>query len=429
MISQFRHRIPYSIKKNLLPASKHNTSGAGGAALRFSLRFLFAAVLFFFACGILLYACIPKRVKRPEVPPLCKPKGSLKCQAQQLDEILTNMTAEGRFKASVAETSKSEEAYATILYYPIGTAGGSLKLTYDFYMYACAAATLGLALKQIDPSRPRVALVTGLTEEAREILSDGDIWQLIDVPQWPAASVGGLPSSLAFGRKAALWDLVSYKRVLFLDSDAFIVPDNSGQRLKRLESFWQLEPLGKWHPYTFRTGKGRARAHDVKYNCIQSSHMLLEPASEVAERYRAILQDPPSLQFTDCIGQDQKVISYLFPFSLMLPIDLWRTSKYSGKECDVVLGEDPAVDEIHIFLHRFREEKKKVQPFWGGDCTSCILEGKRCRYSNAFTQPCHKIIIDWWWGRMMQLPSTTLNRCLKHHGANLHNVDQACYVV
>ena len=331
------------------------------------------------------------------------------------------MSAEGRFKASVGARNKSEEAYATILY--------SKDIDSDFYMYACAAASLGLALKQIDPSRPRVALVTGLTEEAREILSDGDIWQLIDVPQWPAASVGGLPSSLAFGRKAALWDLVSYKRVFFIDSDTFIVPDNSGQRLKRLESIWELEPLGKWHPYTFRTGKGRARAHDVKYNCIQSSHMLLEPASEVAERYRAILQDPPSLQFTDCIGQDQKVISYLFPFSLMLPIDLWRTSKYSGKECDVVLGEDPAVDEIHIFLHRFREEKKKVQPFWGGDCTSCILEGKRCRYSNAFTQPCHKIIIDWWWGRMMQLPSTTLNRCLKHHGANLHNVDQACYVV
>ena len=351
----------------------------------------------------------------------CFPETSVKCQAQQLDELLTSMSAEGRFKASVGARNKSEEAYATILY--------SKDIDSDFYMYACAAASLGLALKQIDPSRPRVALVTGLTEEAREILSDGDIWQLIDVPQWPAASVGGLPSSLAFGRKAALWDLVSYKRVFFIDSDTFIVPDNSGQRLKRLESIWELEPLGKWHPYTFRTGKGRARAHDVKYNCIQSSHMLLEPASEVAERYRAILQDPPSLQFTDCIGQDQKVISYLFPFSLMLPIDLWRTSKYSGKECDVVLGEDPAVDEIHIFLHRFREEKKKVQPFWGGDCTSCILEGKRCRYSNAFTQPCHKIIIDWWWGRMMQLPSTTLNRCLKHHGANLHNVDQACYVV
>ena len=425
MISQFRHRIPYSIKKNLLPASKHNTSGAGGAALRFSLRFLFAAVLFFFACGILLYACIPKRVKRPEVPPLCKPKGSLKCQAQQLDEILTNMTAEGRFKASVAETSKSEEAYATILYYPIGTTGGSLKMTYDYYMYACAAATLGLALKQIDPSRPRVALVTGLTEEAREILTDGDIWQLIDVPQWPEATLENY-TGIVFGRKAALWDLVSYKRVLFLDSDAFIVPDNSGQRLKRLESFWQLEPLGKWHPYFRRINE---KAYDSGYpivQCLNGGHILLEPSSEVSSRYRAILQDPPHPQFTPCVGRDQKLMSYLFPHFAWMQKKLWRVFKYTGEECDVLLGEEPAVDEIHMYFHHFKAFRNN-QPFWGGDCTSCILEGKRCRYSNAFTQPCHKILIDWWWERIMQLPSTSAGRCVRNLGADLHNTDEACY--
>merc|ERR1712188_190750 len=89
--------------------------------------------------------------------------------------------------------------------------------------------------------------------------------------------------------------------------------------------------------------------------------------------------------------------------------------KYTGEECDVLLGEEPAVDEIHMYLHHFKDFRKN-QPFWGGDCTSCILEGKRCKYPSR-TGPCHKKIVDWWWERIMQLPSTSADRCVRNLGA------------
>ena len=348
----------------------------------------------------------------------CVPETSLKCQAKQLDKLLAEMRAENRFETSLGERNKSKEAYATALY--------SDGINKDFYMYACAAASLGLALKQIDPARPRVALVTGLTEEARDILTDGGIWDLVDVPPWPTGSIGGLKQSIVYERKAALWDLVSYERVLYFDSDAFPFPDKSGQRLERLESIWQLEALGKWHPYLFRNGPKRARKTFSVYPCVHGSHILLEPDPEVSARYRAILQDPPNPIFASCNGNDQKILSNLFPHFAALRKDLWRAFKYEGTECDVVLGEEPAVDEIHLYFHIFKEHNK-VQPFWGGDCTSCILEGKACKYPNSFTQPCHKKIIELWWERLMELPSKTANTCVRHLGANLDNADEACY--
>ena len=99
--------------------------------------------------------------------------------------------------------------------------------------------------------------------------------------------------------------------------------------------------------------------------------------------------------------------------------------KYEGfrEECKIVLGEEPAVDEIHLYSNQYTSN----QPFWGGDCTSCILNGKTCKYPNALTQPCQKKIVELWWERIMQLPSSTANMCMHHLGANLNNVDEACY--
>ena len=403
MISQLRSRIPKSMSTSIRRKSTHRI-GPGGKNWRIIACCLLGTILLFFFS-------IHKARTVFFFP-------SLKSQAKQLDKLLAEMRATGVLDTSLSERNKSKEAYATVLYYD-----GSNS---DFYMYACAAASLGLALMQIDPARPRVALVTGLTEEARDILTDGGIWDLVDVPPWSIGSIGG-KQSIAFERKAALWDLAPYERVLFIDSDAFLVPDKSGQRLKRLESIWQLEALGKWHPYFFMMPPGSARGKSSpEYACVQSSHILLEPDPEVSARYRAILQDPPHPAFTDCLGKDQKVLSYLFPHFAALHEDLWRTFHFRGKECDVVLGEEPAVDEIHLYFHKFKA-RLNVQPFWGGDCTSCILEGKTCKYPNSFTRPCHKKIVELWWERLMELPSKTANTCVCHLGANLDNADEACY--
>ena len=408
MIPRLRNRVPRGSEKTILPVSRHPL-GSGGTNVRLVVLYLLICLL----SALLLFLVISNTGR--------KSSSSLQMQADELAKLVAEMRSDGMFGASTATDGKNKslEAYATALYYD--------GVESDFYMYACAAASLGLALKQIDPERPRVALVTGLTEDARRILTDGDIWELVEVPAWPMGQIGGLKPSFVYERKAALWDLTSYKRVLYFDSDAFILPDKSGQRLKRLETMWQLKAFGKWHPYFFMNSPRKAGLDQYpEYPCVHGSHVLLEPSSDVSARYRGILRDPPNPAFTSCGGKDQKVLSFLFPHHAALPKDLWRSFKYEGEECDVVLGEVPAVDEIHLYFHQFKM-RRKVQPFWGGDCTSCILNGKACKYPNSLTQPCQKKIVELWWERIMQLPSSTANMCVHHLGANLHNVDESCY--
>ena len=406
MIPRLRNRVPRGSEKTILPVSRHPL-GSGGTNVRLVVLYLLICLL----SALLLFLVISNTGR--------KSSSSLQMQADELEKLVAEMRIDGMFGASTATDGKNKslEAYATALYYD--------GVESDFYMYACAAASLGLALKQIDPERPRVALVTGLTEDARRILTDGDIWELVEVPAWPMGQIGGLKPSFVYERKAALWDLTSYKRVLYFDSDAFILPDKSGQRLKRLETMWQLEALGKWHPYLWRNDYQEAREDYSKYPCVKSSHILLEPNSDVSARYRAVLRDPPNSQFTACAGEDEKLLSYLFPHDSALQKKLLRLFKYEGfrEECKIVLGEEPEVDEIHLYSNQYTSN----QPFWGGDCTSCILNGKTCKYPNALTQPCQKKIVELWWERIMQLPSSTANMCMHHLGANLNNVDEACY--
>ena len=406
MISRLRNRVPRDSEKTILPVSRHPL-GSGGTNVRLVVLYLLICLL----SALLLFLVISNTGR--------KSSSSLQMQADEFEKLVAEMRSDGMFGASTAADGKNKslEAYATALYYD--------GVESDFYMYACAAASLGLALKQVDPERPRVALVTGLTEDARRILTDGDIWELVEVPAWPMGQIGGLKPSFVYERKAALWDLTSYKRVLYFDSDAFILPDKSGQRLKRLETMWQLEALGKWHPYLWRNDYQQAREDYAKYPCVKSSHILLEPSSDVSARYRAVLRDPPNPQFTACAGEDEKLLSYLFPHDSALQKKLWRLFKYEGfrEECKIVLGEEPAVDEIHLYSNQYTSN----QPFWGGDCASCILNGKTCKYPNALTQPCQKKIVELWWERIMQLPSSTANMCMHHLGANLNNVDEACY--
>ena len=405
MISRLRNRVPKLIQRTILPVLRHSM-GSGGPNVRLVVVCLLLAFLLFLA--------ISKAWGNTSSSP--------QKQAEQLDKMLAEMRVDGMFGVPMAGRNKSLEAYATALYRDGAES--------DFYTYACAAASLGLGLKQVDPERPRVALVTGLTEEARRILTDGDIWELVDVPPWQKSAIGGKsqPGDIGrwYERKAALWDLTSYKRVYFFDSDMFIVPDKSGQRLKRLETMWQLKALGEWHPYIRDIGPLQFREGYPYYRCVNGGYILLEPSSEVSARYRDILQDPPHAQFTPCVGRDQKLLSYLFPQFVAMSRDLWRVFKYEGGECDIVLGDEPAIDVIHLFLHHFKHWRRN-QPFWGGDCTSCILNGKTCKYPNMFTEACHKKIIELWWERIMQLPSSTANMCMHHLGANLNNVDEACY--
>ena len=417
MIPRLRNRVPRGSEKTILPVSRHPL-GSGGTNVRLVVLYLLICLL----SALLLFLVISNTGR--------KSSSSLQMQADELAKLVAEMRSDGMFGASTATDGKNKslEAYATALYYD--------GVESDFYMYACAAASLGLALKQIDPERPRVALVTGLTEDARRILTDGDIWELVEVPAWPMGQIGGLKPSFVYERKAALWDLTSYKRVLYFDSDAFILPDKSGQRLKRLETMWQLEALGKWHPYFFLNEPKAAKAYPFpNYPCVHGSHVLLEPSSDVSAWYRAMLQDPPNPAFSACGGKDQKALSYVFPHCSALRKDLWRIFRYGGKggnatACDIVLEEEVPVDELHFFFYQFKEvrvEKFSLQQFWGGDCTSCILNGKTCKYPNSLTQPCQKKIVELWWERIMQLPSSTANMCMHHLGANLNNVDEACY--
>ena len=121
MISQLRSRIPKSMSTSIRRKSTHRI-GPGGKNWRIIACCLLGTILLFFFS-------IHKARTVFFFP-------SLKSQAKQLDKLLAEMRAEKRFETSLGERNKSKEAYATALY--------SDGINKDFYMYACAAASLAI---------------------------------------------------------------------------------------------------------------------------------------------------------------------------------------------------------------------------------------------------------------------------------------------
>ena len=78
----------------------------------------------------------------------------------------------------------------------------------------CNAAVLGSALKRLDPSRARVALVFQLPDEGRRHLSLDGLWALHEVPR----------NRSAYSRKNELWRL-PFRRVWFWNADVLPLVD------------------------------------------------------------------------------------------------------------------------------------------------------------------------------------------------------------
>ena len=78
------------------------------------------------------------------------------------------------FPASYDELPPSEACYATLVYGPAHI--------------ACLAATVGAVLRDVDPSRARVAVTRRLSEETRSILTAADdagpLWTIMEGSEW-----------------------------------------------------------------------------------------------------------------------------------------------------------------------------------------------------------------------------------------------------
>ena len=109
----------------------------------------------------------------------------------------------------------ADETYAVIAY---GRGG-----------YIAGAVVLGSVLRRVDPLRARTALVTNITERAREALLTDGLWDLRESASWERH---GVSTSVAWpGRKLDLWAL-PFRRVLSLDLDLFILPVTQAKEAK-----------------------------------------------------------------------------------------------------------------------------------------------------------------------------------------------------
>jgi hypothetical protein len=119
---------------------------------------------------------------------------------------------------------RHKQAYATLVY---GSKGAF-----------CGAAVLGMMLRRLDPTRPRVALVAGPPNNAA-LLTDGALWSTVAVSYVEARSQA---------RKNSLWRL-PYERVLYIDVDmwpALTLEEDASQWSElraKLERAWQAPLL------------------------------------------------------------------------------------------------------------------------------------------------------------------------------------------
>jgi hypothetical protein len=159
-----------------------------------------------------------------------------------------------------ASSTNSSEAYATIV-----AGDGS---------HACQAAVLGHALRQLDPHRPRLALVHNVSDATRHVLQANNLWHVVQMAQptlspqtylrvpyvWQNKS-----RTWGFGRIPALqlelWSL-PHERVLYFDCDHLPILGTA----TRLHSLW-------------RTPRDviLAAAPEAGRGCFNSGMMLLQP--------------------------------------------------------------------------------------------------------------------------------------------------------
>ena len=180
---------------------------------------------------------------------------------------------------------------------------------------ACRAAVLGQALRVLDPTVPRVAVVDwSLSEGATLLLTRHRVWSLKSLQQYDNVL------NIRLRLKVALWLLVAYDRVLFFDSDHLPVLSGSAAQLRaRAAAFRRLYRTGGELVAMRDLGE---RSTKLGEHCFNSGLMLLQPgqaqAARIALLSRLWMKDPHHPKFQRCATATHP---WIHPMSDQIPLN------------------------------------------------------------------------------------------------------------
>ena len=299
------------------------------------------------------------------------------------------------------------EAYATLVY-------GDTPL-------ACAAAVLGIGLRELDASRDRVAIVRAISPRVRSILLSAG-WRLHEVAR------KRLPQRQYvrdLTRKNELWRL-PYKRVLYMDADTYLLPAARGaasSRSLRLRMLWDAFPLDTVGSVAATGIRPHFYANDtLTQTCFNGGFIMLKPDAATARRLDGIdahraRQEPEAATGRRCPGFDQPLLNRAFGPSAWQrigdaqwrSITHWVASPDHPSVCGLTSRDAllRSADAYHFF--------HKVNPWENVNCVLCVKGGMRCRPVVPIGHECavHALTQTLWWQALLRaLPANETSSCL-----------------
>ena len=232
-------------------------------------------------------------------------------------------------------------------------------LMYGHHGHTMGAVVLGTLLRRVDPDRARTALVANISAAAREALSSGGLWSVVESESFRRYAVDTEATAYGevwAGRKLDLWAL-PFERVVYMDLDMMLLESPSLRRhLDGLFATDLREPNG-----TFAGDVAALRS--TPHDCLNSGTMVLRPHPATAAAIDATVRDPARWKVA-CPGHDQKVLNRVFDGS-WAPLPRWDFVKATMR-CKHIPASPDA-------LHFFADSAP-----WTRQCAACVAAGRPC---------------------------------------------------
>ena len=310
--------------------------------------------------------------------------------------------------------------------------------------HACTAAVLARALKRVDPSRRRVALVDNISAETEAVLLADGLWEVQRMEQ-PFV----LPQSALWPRKPPIWGFqaqlwtLPFRQVLFFDADHIPLARLSNST-SNVRSGARQRLLGLWSqaPETPLAALGEG---DAAHGCFNSGMMRIRPDLATFARMKAMAARMRHVELASNRDEldglrvrcptgwnlDQPLLNHYFPKGTWSRLSQWRVgTPYSlvGAPGICEIGTVDAlasyVDSYH-YMHPVRPWQQHISCKHNG--TRCLPDQMLAPYQQAhklelrhhhqwreFAVSCPKLwqhVFNAWFGEYKRLPAKVRATC------------------
>jgi len=253
---------------------------------------------------------------------------------------------------------------------------GYVSILYGDTAHACSLAISAENLKVSDPTTPRIVHVWNISLETESILNHG--WKVHHVKS---------PGDEWWRKLPALQ--TKLKRVIFFDSDNYVMP---GANMK---SLWRLS-----HNKTYGF-------EDWPRHCLNGGFLLFTPTQEAIDKYivGARLKERASF----CRNNDQIVLNHVFSDWNHIHPKLIRKLAIDNSPCFKNIYEAEKMSGMFHFYGR-------TVP-WGTNCMQCVMAGKTCNVKlmkrrGRIKPSCgHNVIQSLWYSNYLRLPDYVRKLC------------------